>query len=105
MSLPVYSHTFYEQHDLSGDGPELGPPTGFVWVVKGIDVVYQGGPATFTAVTSGGVVFWANSFDTPLAFQFASYRGGYVIEPETFVFMSAAAEMDVAVWGYQLTLP
>jgi hypothetical protein len=105
MSLPVYSTTFYEQHDLDGDGPNLEPPAGVVWVIKGIDVVYQGGPASVFAITSANVTLWANSFSTPLAFQYASYRGGYVIEPSTFIFMRAAAGMDVTVWGYTLTLP
>jgi hypothetical protein len=101
----IYSHTFYEIHDLVGDGAAVGPPAGFLWVVRGLDCVNGAPENNIQLVGPAGQLVWANQFITPLGFAYASYRGRFVITTPETLFVRSTAVIDVTVWGYQLTLP
>lgn len=104
MSL-VYSETFLQAHDFSGDSGPLSPTAGFVWVIKGVDVVNGEALNNFMLKGAGGQVIWVAQFAAPVGFDYASYRGGYVVEPGDFVTISATDALDVSIWGYNLTAP
>lgn len=105
MALNVYSATFFEEHDLDGQGGAVGPPAGFLWVLRGADVVCGNSLGLVTLQGAVGSV-WANDFaGSPVGFSYGSYRGRYVLYPGTVLFFTTTAAMDVAAWGYQLTLP
>lgn len=101
----VYSATFFEEHDLVGNGGAVGPPAGFLWVIKGLDVVMGNPVGAVTLIGPAGQAVWANSFAAVVGFAYASYRGSYVVYEPTTVFVSTDTAMDVSLWGYQLTLP
>lgn len=101
----VYSTTFYEDHDLDGDGPVLSPPAGSLWIVRGVDSVLKDDAGAINVLGSAGECFWANSFGAVVGFAYASYRGRFVIGPDGSFQVQTDVAMDVAVWGYQLALP
>lgn len=105
MALQVYSSLFFTQHDLDGDGAAVGPPAGFIWVLRGVDCVFQGAAGAVFVANSAGAAIWSNSFLAAVGLKYASYRGRYVVEPTETLFASTSAPMDVSFWGYTLTLP
>lgn len=101
----VYSIRMYEMHNLSGAGLDVGPGPGFLWVVRGIDVVNGEALNEVQAVGPSGQVFWANGFVTSIGFDYASYRGRFVVNELETIRLQTTKSMDVSMWGYQLTLP
>lgn len=105
MALRIYSTLFFTEHDLNGDGAFVGPPAGNLWVLRGVDCVFQGASGAVLVKNSAGVAIWSNSFLAALGLKYASYRGRFVIPPGEQIFASTSANMDVSMWGYQLTAP
>jgi hypothetical protein len=101
----IYSQTFVQAHDLSGTTGPLGPDAGFVWIIRGVDVVNGEALNEFQLLGGGGQVIWANGFAATVGFDYASYRGRYVVESGDFIKLSSTAAIDVSVWGYNLTAP
>lgn len=101
----IYSQTFLVQHDLDGSSAAFGPQPGFIFVVKGVDVVCGNTLGVVTLEGPAGQAIWANDFSNAIGFAYASYRGSYVLEPAEVAFVTTNAAMDVSVWGYNLTLP
>jgi hypothetical protein len=101
----VYSSSFIELHDLSGTSPAFGPPPGFVWVIRGVDVVNGELLNNILLKGAAGQVVWAHSFGGTIAFDYASYRGRYVLEEGLTAVLESTAAIDATVWGYQLSLP
>lgn len=101
----VYSATFFEEHDLVGDGASVGPQPGFLWVVKGVDVVMGNPAGAVVLLGPAGQAVWANSFAGIIGFAYASYRGSFVVTTPETILVNTDAAMDVSVWGYNLTLP
>lgn len=101
----VYSIHMYAAHDLSGVGPDRGPAAGHLWIARDLDVV-NGEAVNFVAlVGSLGQLVWCNSFATPVGFDYASWRGRYVIEYPNTIHLETTAAADVTLSGYDLTLP
>lgn len=101
----IYSQTFVQAHNFSGTSSPLGPSAGFVWVIRGVDVVNGEALNFFGLKGAGGQLIWAKSFATPLGFDYGSYRGRYVVEQGDTVTMQSTAALDVSIWGYNLTAP
>lgn len=101
----VYSQTFLQAHDFSGDSEPLGPSPGFLWVIRGLDVVNGEALNNFMVKGGGGQVIWVAQFTAPLGFDYASYRGRYVVESGDTITISATEALDVSIWGYNLSLP
>lgn len=101
----IYSETFLQAHDFSGTSSPLGPTAGFVWVLRGVDVVNGEALNNFRLLGAGGQVIWVAQFATPIGFDYASYRGRYVVEDGDTVTISSTAALDVSIWGYNLSSP
>lgn len=92
-------------HNLSGDGLDVGPPPGFLWVIRGVDVVNGEALNEVQLLGPSGQLIWANGFVTSIGFDYASYRGRFVVNAGETVRLQTTKSMDVSMWGYQLTLP
>lgn len=101
----VYSIRMFEQHDLTGFSFSFGPPAGFAWVLRGVDVVNGELLNNINLEGPSGQLIWAKSFGGTIAFDYASYRGRFVINPGETVRFHSTAAIDVSAWGYQLSLP
>lgn len=101
----VYSIRMYEMHDLNGAGAFVGPGAGFIWVIRGVDAVNGELLNNVQLLGPSGQLIWANAFGGTVAFDYASYRGRFVLNPGEQVRLQTTERMDVSMWGYQLTLP
>lgn len=101
----IYSQTFLQAHNFSGDSSELQPTAGFIWVIRGLDVVNGEALNNFMLKGAGGQVIWVAGFAAPVGFDYASYRGRYVVEPGEYVTIHSTEALDVSMWGYNLTTP
>lgn len=105
MTPTVYSWTFYEQHDLEGDGAAFGPLPGYIAVIKDVDAVLGGlSIGNVQLIGAAGQVIWvAQAIST--AGAYFSWRGRYVLFPDTTAFVSTTVAMDVTVSGFMLLGP
>lgn len=105
MATNVYSWTFLVQHDLDGSSATFGPLPGYVAVVKGVDAVLGTlDIGNIQLLGAAGQVVWQDGAATP-GLHYFSYRGGYVLFPDTEAWIETTAAMDVSVWGYMLAGP
>jgi hypothetical protein len=101
----VYSQTFLQAHNFSGASSPISPDAGFLWIIRGVDVVNGEALNNFMLKGVGGQVVWVAQFAAPVGFDYASYRGRFVVEPGDSITIEATAALDVSIWGYNLTVP
>jgi hypothetical protein len=110
MALPVYSVLLWELESATGTIVGPGPPAGYVWVVRQIDVVTQGQPflnAGGFAITdaASAPIFGRANGQCPSATWF-SWSGRQVLELGDHLRAALPAlSASLRVSGYQLATP
>lgn len=110
MPAPVYSLRIFAAGGVDAAAGLLGPlvPDAFNYVVRDIDVVERSGslPAELLFTSQVGALLWVverNAAGDPIVGQ---WRGRQVFQPGERVGVQAVSgSWDVAISGYQLTLP
>lgn len=74
-------------------------------MIRGIDAVNGELLNEVQFIGPGGQVVWANGFGGTVGFDYASYRGRFVIEEGTTFTLHSTMPIDISVWGYELTAP
>lgn len=106
MAVPVYSIHIYAAVGLSGSSPSLGPPAGFRWILRDLDVTYSGLLVSSVRLIGPlGQTIWLNAFAGLSQPEYASWRGRQVVDFPDSVTLTASQPSDVTLSGYQLTLP
>lgn len=83
----------------------MGPPPSNLWVIRGVDCVNGEALNEVQLVGPSGQLIWAAGFITSIGFDYASYRGRFVVNEGETVRLQTTKSMDVSMWGYQLSLP
>lgn len=110
----IYSALLFEGHDLSSHTP-VTLESGFVYVVRDIDVFFPGpaGSATaqVVAASSGGTFFQCEAIPVPLQGVWRNWRGRQVFVPQVGVPTleiltdTPIGGADVRISGWKLTPP
>lgn len=86
--------------------PPYESPTGFLTVVRCVDVWSGGGAMiNFQLAINELAKFWAGQFTIEAIAQVAQWRGHQVVYPGEFLVFSSDGALDGAISGYQLALP
>jgi hypothetical protein len=105
MGLAVYSTRFLAWA-ADESPPPYEVPTGYVAIVRDIDIYSGGGAMINWQVAVNGIAKFAAGQFTILALaQTAQWRGRQVVRAGEFLVVSADGAIDGMVSGYLLTLP
>lgn len=103
----VYSVSLLQLAGLSAS-TTFGPPAGYLWVVREIDVyanVSTGGDVVFFAEGTDGQTWYSEEWVGPSAGS-RQWTGRVVIpNPYTLTVKASGGPVDVTVCGYALALP
>lgn len=108
MASSVYTVSMGSQKGASGSYTLGGPPEGYRWVVKDIDVYFgnQIGSTSLEVFTSNAdTIFFAFEASEEIR-TWTQWNGRHVIDyPEVLQIYVDGGNCDISCSGYQLSLP